>query len=204
MDFLKDILGDELYKQMAEKVNAYNDDEANKDKQVKLANLATGGYVSKDKYASLETSLNGKQTELDKANGLIAELKKSTKGNEELQTKITGYETQVADLQKQLQEIKLKSAIKVALLSEKANDIDYLTYKLENKLKDEKKTLELDDNGNIKGWKEVVDGLKIQYPNQFTATQEKQIEPNKLPAGDSKQTEPVSLADALKARYEQK
>lgn len=204
MDFLKDILGDELYKQMAEKVNAYNGDEANKDKQVKLANLATGGYVSKDKYASLETSLNGKQTELDKANELIAELKKSTKGNEELQTKITGYETQVADLQKQLQEIKLKSAIKVALLSEKANDIDYLTYKLENKLKDEKKTLELDDNGNIKGWKEVVDGLKIQYPNQFTATQEKQIEPNKLPAGDNKQTEPVSLADALKARYEQK
>lgn len=204
MDFLKDILGDELYKQMAEKVNAYNGDEANKDKQVKLANLATGGYVSKDKYASLETSLNGKQTELDTANGLIAELKKSTKGNEELQSKITGYETQVADLQKQLQEIKLKSAIKVALLSEKANDIDYLTYKLENKLKDEKKTLELDDNGNIKGWKEVVDGLKIQYPNQFTATQEKQIEPNKLPAGDNKQTEPVSLADALKARYEQK
>ena len=204
MDFLKDILGDELYKQMAEKVNAYNGDEANKDKQVKLANLATGGSVSKDKYASLETSLNGKQTELDKANGLIAELKKSTKGNEELQTKITGYETQVADLQKQLQEIKLKSAIKVALLSEKANDIDYLTYKLENKLKDEKKTLELDGNGNIKGWKEVVDGLKIQYPNQFTATQEKQIEPNKLPAGDNKQTEPVSLADALKARYEQK
>lgn len=204
MDFLKDILGDELYKQMAEKVNAYNGDEANKDKQVKLANLATGGYVSKDKYAALETSLNGKQTELDTANGLIAELKKSTKGNEELQTKITGYETQVADLQKQLQEIKLKSAIKVALLSEKANDIDYLTYKLENKLKDEKKTLELDDNGNIKGWKEVVDGLKIQYPNQFTATQEKQIEPNKLPAGDNKQTEPVSLADALKARYEQK
>lgn len=204
MDFLKDILGDELYKQMAEKVNAYNGNEANKDKQVKLANLATGGYVSKDKYAALETSLNGKQTELDTANGLIAELKKSTKGNEELQTKITGYETQVADLQKQLQETKLKSAIKVALLSEKANDIDYLTYKLENKLKDEKKTLELDDNGNIKGWKEVVDGLKIQYPNQFTATQEKQIEPNKLPAGDSKQTEPVSLADALKARYEQK
>lgn len=204
MDFLKEILGDELYKQMAEKVNAYNGDEANKDKQVKLANLATGGYVSKDKYAALETSLNGKQTELDTANGLIAELKKSTKGNEELQTKITGYETQVADLQKQLQEIKLKSAIKVALLSEKANDIDYLTYKLENKLKDEKKTLELDDNGNIKGWKEVVDGLKIQYPNQFTATQEKQIEPNKLPAGDNKQTEPVSLADALKARYEQK
>ena len=33
MDFLKDILGEELFKQFAEKVNAYNGDEANKEKQ---------------------------------------------------------------------------------------------------------------------------------------------------------------------------
>ncbi len=79
MDFLKEVLGEELFKQFTEKVNSYNGNEVNKDKQVKLANLSEGGYVSKDKYSALETSLNGKQTELDTANGLIAELKKGTK-----------------------------------------------------------------------------------------------------------------------------
>lgn len=205
MEFLKEVLGEELFNQFVSKVNEFNGNEANKDKQVKLANLTTGAYVSKDKYSALETSLNGKQTELDTANNLIAELKKSTKGNEELQGKITGYETQVSDLQKQLQEIKLKSAIKVALLSEKALDIDYLTYKLESKLKEDNKSLELDENDNIKGWKDVLDGLKVQFPTQFeSGAADKKIEENKLPGSDDRKTEPTSLADAIKQQYEQK
>ena len=198
MDFLKEVLGEELFKQFADKVNAYNGDESNKDKQIKLANLTAGGYVSKDKYSALETSLNGKQTELDTANGLIAELKKGTKGNEELQGKITGYETQVADLQKQLAETKLKSAVKVALLGEKAIDIDYLTYKLENKLKEENKSLELDENDNIKGWKDVLDGLKTQFPTQFETSSIKKIEENKLEKGDDST---LTRSDILKKSY---
>ncbi len=49
MEFLKEILGEELYKQFEEKINAYNGNEANKDKQVKLANLSSGEYVGKGK-----------------------------------------------------------------------------------------------------------------------------------------------------------
>ena len=44
MEFLKEILGEELYAQFAEKLNAYNGDAANKDKQIKLANLGGGEY----------------------------------------------------------------------------------------------------------------------------------------------------------------
>lgn len=167
MEFLKAILGEELYAQFAEKLNAYNGDEANKDKQVKLANLSSGEYVGKGKYDALQALLDGKTTELDTANGLIAELKKGTQGNEELQGKITTYEGQIQQLQEQLQETKIKSAIKVALLSEKALDVDYLSFKLENKMKEEGKTLELDDADNIKGWKDLLTGLKTQFPNQF-------------------------------------
>lgn len=167
MEFLKAILGDELYKQLETALNAYNGNEENKDKQIKLANLGSGEYVGKGKYDALDALLKGKETELNTANGLIAELKKGTKGNEELQGKITGYETQVEQLQKELQETKIKSAIKVALLSEKALDVDYLSFKLENKLKEDGKTLELDDADNIKGWKNLLAELKTQFPNQF-------------------------------------
>lgn len=185
MEFLKEILGEELYKQLESKINEFNGNEANKEKQVKLANLGGGEYVGKGKHDSeiekLNNLLSGKQTELDTANGLIAELKKGTKGNEELQSKITGYESQVSELQQQLQETKIKAALKVALLSEKALDIDYLTFKTNEKLKEQGKNLELDENENIKGWNDLLSGLKTQFPAQFEASQGGKIDPNPLP-----------------------
>ena len=89
MEFLKEILGDALYAQVEQAMNAYNGNEANRDKQVKLANLSTGEYVGKGKYDALQAQLDGKDTELTTANNLIAELKKGTKDNEGLQGKIT-------------------------------------------------------------------------------------------------------------------
>lgn len=187
MEFLKEILGDDLFAQLAEKINAHNGNEANKEKQVKLANLGSGEYVGKGKYDALNELLTGKQTELDTANGLIAELKKGTKGNEELQGKISAYDTQVQQLQQQLQETKVKSALKVALLSEKALDIDYLTFKVNEKLKADGKTLELDENENIKGWDDLKSGLKTQFPNQFESAKSNgfKVEANPLPASDN-------------------
>lgn len=181
MEFLKTVLGDDLYGQLETAVNAWNGNEANKENLIKLANLAGGEYVGKGKYDALFEQLTGKQTELDSANALIGELQNKTKGNEELQNKFTEYQNQMAQLQAQLAETKLKSAIKVALLSEKAADIDYLTFKLEHKLKDEGKSLELDENENIKGWSDILSGLKTQFPTQFESSSTKKFIENKLP-----------------------
>ena len=208
MEFLKEILGDELFNQFTEKVNAWNGNESNKEKLVKLANLSTGEYVSKGKYDALNEQLTGKQSELDKANGLISELQKATKGNEDLQGKITAYETEKAQLQAQLAETKMKAAIKVALLSEKAVDVDYLTFKLNEKLKEKGETLELDENDNIKGWDSQLAGLKTQFPNMFESGDGgnggyKPLGTDGLPKGDpNKSTEPKSLEEALKLQYE--
>ena len=208
MLFLKEILGEELFNQFSEKINAWNGNEANKEKLVKLANLSTGEYVSKLKFDDISQQLTGKQSELDKANGLIAELQKATKADEGLQQKITDYETEKAQLQAELAETKLKSAIKVALLSEKAVDVDYLTYKLNEKLKEKGETLELDENDNIKGWNDRLNGLKTQFPNMFESGDGgnggyKPLGTDGLPKGDpNKSTEPKSLEEALKLQYE--
>lgn len=206
MEFLKELLGEELYNQVVSKINEHNGNEANKDNQIKLANLAKGEYVSKLKFEDALTQISGKQTELEKANRLIEELKNGTKGNEELQTKITGYETQVEELQKQLQETKINSAIKVALLAEKAVDVDYLTYKLNEKLREKNETLQLDENDNIKGWNDKLTGLKTQFPTMFDSKSQGNLQvygDNKLPDGDGdRKTEPKSLAEALKEAYE--
>lgn len=203
MEFLRAILGDELYAQIAEKLNAYNGDEANKDKQIKLANLGSGEYVGKGKYDALQAQLDGKTTELDTANGLIAELKKGTKGNEELQGKITGYETQVAQLQEELEKTKLDNAIQLALRDAKAVDPDYLAYKLREKYSADE--LKLDENGKVKGIDDKLAGLKTQFPTQFESDGRKKVDPFRLPnepGGGS--NEPKSLEDALRLAYEPK
>lgn len=201
MEFLKAILGEELYKQVEAAVNAYNGNADNKDKQVKLANLGSGEYVGKGKYDALDALLKGKETELTNANGLIAELKKGTKGNEELQGKITGYESQVAQLQAELEKTKLENAIQLALRDAKAVDPDYLAFKLREKYKPEELTL--DENGKVKGIDDKLAGLKTQFPNQFEGAGSKKIIENKLP-DDHGGGDAVTKEDFAKMGYQER
>ena len=200
MDWLKEILGEELFTQFAEKINAWNGNEANKEKLVKLANLSSGEYVGKGKYDSLETEHNSKVAELNAANKMIEDFKKASKGNEDMQGKIAAYEKQVAELNAKLAEAKLESEIKVGLLEAQASDLDYMSFKLK-----ETGELSLDEHGKIKGWDDKIASLKTKYPNHFNSSQVKKIEPNKLPsnAGGGK-VEPTTLADAIRQSYETK
>ena len=131
------------------------------------------------RYGKLKTEHDGKLAELTEAQNLIAELKKSNKGNEDLQGKIGAYETQVAQLQAELDKTKIESAIKVELLSAKALDVDYLTFKLK-----EKGELTLDENGKVKGIDDMIAALKTQFPTQFETAGQKNILENKLPEND--------------------
>jgi len=195
MEDLKLVLGDELFKAVMDKLNAHNSDPNNKDKQVKIANLGTGNYVGKGKYQELEDLLKTRDASLTEANNLIAELKKNSKGNEALQGKITEYEGKVQSLEAELQKTKLDNAIKVALLTAKVTDVDYLTYKLM-----EKGELELDEKGNIKGIDDKIAGLKTQYPNFFEGSATKVYEDGKLPGGEGGQGT-ITKAELLKKTY---
>ncbi|EOZ2853481.1 phage scaffolding protein [Listeria monocytogenes] len=198
MDWLKEILGEELFAQFTEKVNAWNGNEANKENQVKIGNLGKGEYIGKGKYEALETEHNSKLAELTAANKMIEDFKKANKGNEEMQGKITAYESEVANLKAQLAKAQVDSAIKVALLEAKASDIDYMTFKLK-----ESGELSLGEDGKVKGLDEKITSLKTQYPNHFESSTQKKILPNKLPndQGD-RHTEPETLADAIKQELE--
>ena len=204
MDFLKDILGTELFEQVANAVNAYNGDEANKDKQIKIANLASGKYVDKGKYTALEELLNKKDSDLTDAQKLIEGLKESAGKGEDMATKIAEFETTIRDQQEELKKAKTESALKIELLSAgaKADDIDYLLFKLGN---DSDFKAELDENGKLKGIDEKMKNLKTIYPNQFEAETSKKIDENNLPGGKTDDTsEPTTLTGAIRNRYENK
>lgn len=206
MDFLEKILGKELFEQLKEKINTHNGEEANKDKQIQIGNIASGEYVGKEKLEGLQELLTGKETELTTANKLIEELKKGTKDDSALQEKISTYETEISTLQKELAETRLKAEIKVSLLAEKAVDVDYLTYKLNEAAKEKGEQLELDDNGKIKGWDDKVAGLKAKFPSMFEAKGEgRKVLENRLNTGSGNEdaAEPKDLAEAIKMKYEE-
>lgn len=163
---------------------------------MKQNKIFTAGEENLDiRYGKLKTDHESKLSELTKANELIEELKKSTKGNEDLQSKISGYETQVNELQKQLAQTKLNSAIKVALLEAKVADVDYMTFKLK-----EKGELQLDENEKIKGWEDKLAGLKTQFPQQFENAGTKKVLENKLQGGDPAGGS-LTKSDLLKKSY---
>lgn len=206
MEFLKEILGEELFAQLKEKIDAHNNGEGNKDKQIQIGNIASGEYVGKEKLEGLQELLTGKETELTTANKLIEDLKKGTKEDSALQEKISTYETEISALQKELLETRIKSEIKVSLLAEKAVDVDYLTYKLNEAAKEKGEQLELDDSGKIKGWDDKVAGLKTKFPSMFeTKGEGRKILENRLNTGNDSEdaAEPKDLAEAIKMKYEE-
>lgn len=115
---LKDIYGD--------KALTYAELEAllKDNKEVKLANLAAGQYVDKEKFDRTETQANTLQAQLTQRDTDIEELKKvDGKG---LQSKIaelqTKYDTDTKELSGKLQTQTLNSKIDLALLGAKAKN----------------------------------------------------------------------------------
>lgn len=164
-------------------------------KAMKENKIFTAGEENLDiRYGKLKTDYDSLIGQHDEATKLIAQMKKDNKGNEELQGKITAYETRVQELEKQLQQTKVDAAVKVALLEARATDIDYLTFKLR-----EKGELELDENGAIKGLDDKIAGLKTQFPGQFEGAAQKKIDENKLPGDGNPQG--LSRKEILKMPY---
>lgn len=171
MEFLKEILGEDLFNQVKTKVSSYNE-KADKDKRVSIANVNGDEYVTKAKYSQLETDLNNTKTSLDTANTTIADLKKNNGDNADLQQKVSDYETKIANLEatgkaekaKMLKEI----AIKDALYAEKAKHPELLISKF-----DLSKII-LDEKGEnvVSGIEEQMKSNKETYKDLFGETEQ--------------------------------
>lgn len=141
------------------------------------------------RYGKLKTDHDALVAKDAESQKLLAELQKATKGQDAVQAKITEYEATIAQQQEELQQAKTEAALKVGLLSEgaKATDIDYLIFKLNH---DSDWKPELGEDGQIKGFKDKMESLKTQCPNQFeTASGDgddgyRRMDDGKLPGGD--------------------
>lgn len=181
MDFLKDILGDELFSSVSGKIDAFN--KANPDKPVKLADLSSGGYVDKNKYADMETLANGYKSQIAQRDKDIAELKKQT-SNGELQGQLDAlqkkYDDDTASLTEQLKQTKFNSALDLALAGSGARN----TKALRGLLDMDKIKLE---NDELTGFSEQLEQIRADNDYLF--------ETPKTPAGGMRQGKGSAEAD---------
>ena len=117
IEVLKDHLSEETYSAVAEEL---------KDKDIKLADLSSGEYVSKGKYDALETQLNNTQTLLTDTSSKLETALQNAGDNEALKQEIENIkntnQNEVANITAQY-EAKLKNAAVMAELTKAgAND----------------------------------------------------------------------------------
>ena len=160
MDFLKTIFGDKALT-YAELETALKDN-----KEIKLANIAGGQYVDKDKYDKLELKSTNLEQQLKTANDTIKGFKDVDVDG--LKTGIAKWEKKYKDdtktLSDKLTEQTKSSKIELALLGAKAKNT-----KAARALLDESK-ISLDGD-NLLGMNEQLESLKKEAAYLFGETQ---------------------------------
>lgn len=157
MEFLKEYLTDETFAKVKEELDG---------KDVKLANLKSGDYVSKEKYTALETSNENLKSQLLAKSTAYDDLMAKAGDNEALKTEIENLkastQAQLNDTTSQY-EAKLKdAAIKSELIKAKAKDVKDIIGQLNIE------NISYKDD-TLTGLNEQIESLKENKPYLFEA-----------------------------------
>ena len=160
IEVLKDQLSEETYNAVASELEG---------KDIKLANLATGEYVSKGKYEALETQLNNTQTLLTDTSAKLETAIQNAGDNaalrQELENLKTTNQTNMDNLKNEY-ESKLKTAAVMAEITKAgANDpADILPHI-------DQAAITVTDKGCV-GLSEQIEAVKTAKPYLFKAVQQ--------------------------------
>jgi len=169
--------------------------------QMKTNKIFTTSEPNADiRYGKLKDDHAAQGKQLTEALALIETMKKDTKGQEDLQKKITDSEARMAQLQKENQELRAEASMDRKLIAAGARqaDLDYLKFQWRKKGE-----IAIDDQGEVKGADDIVAALKTQCPAQFESGGGRKYDERKLPGGEAdRATEPQSLEEALRMQYE--
>lgn len=109
MDFLKEVLGEESFNNVVEKINTYNT--TNPDKAIKIADLSSGKYVDSDKFASIKTKY-------EEANSKLEKIIKDGNTSEQLKSDLEKYKSDLIEANNKLTHHERKSVVSKVVDSE--------------------------------------------------------------------------------------
>ena len=192
MDKLKELLGEELFEQVKEKLG---------DKKIDIVN--DGRWIPKTKFDEVNNEKNEYKAQVEELNEALGELKGKAKDGEEVEARIQELEEMIENKEKEITNIRKTNAIKFEVLKANPNDVaDILPH-----LKDD--TITIAEDGTITGLKEQLESLKENKPYLF-----KQVEPQgtggslgagekkKQPTGNNSKTDFINAIREVQAKRE--
>lgn len=158
---LKELLGEELYNQVMEKVGEkeliVNDGSYIKNDD--------GAYIPREKFNELNEDVKQLKQQVKERDNQLEELRKQAKDSEELQEQIKELQEKNEETQQEyedrIQQQRFDHAVEQALMKQEAKNV-----KAAKALLDTDK-ISLDDNGNLIGLEEQVKTLKESDPYLF-------------------------------------
>ena len=116
IDFLKPVLGDDLFTQVSEKLNAATG--------ITLANIADGSYVPKAKFDEERTKAKNLNTQVNTLTAQLSEAQQKAGSVDSLNQQIAKLTQDVTDRDNKLSSLSTDYDIKDALRAAKARDVD--------------------------------------------------------------------------------
>jgi seryl-tRNA synthetase len=148
---LKELLGEELYNQLMEKLG---------DKH-KVAIISDGNWIPKEKFDNLNEEKKQYKTQVDDLNRQLGELQGKLKDNEDANQTIEDLKKQIQDKETELASTRKANAVKLEVLKADPNDVaDIIPH-----LKDD--AITMGEDGVITGLEEQLKGLKEKKPYLF-------------------------------------
>lgn len=159
---LKELLGEELYEQVQEKIEEQDDD-------VKLI-VNDGSFIPRDRLNSKNEEIEALKEQLEERDKQIEQLKEDSQTSDELQQKIEDLQEKNQEtreeLEAKLQQQQLDSEVEKSLLKAKARNPKAVKALLDFE------SVELDEDG-VKGLNDQLEDLKENEPYLFEQEEEK-------------------------------
>ncbi len=140
---LKELLGEELYSQVQDKLG---------DKKIDI--VSEGNWIPKEKFDQVNEDKKSYKKQVEDLNQDLGKLKDKLKDNEDATKTIDDLKEQIADKETELAKTRKQNAIKLEVLKANPNDVaDILPH-----LKDD--SISINEDGSITGLKEQLENLQ--------------------------------------------
>lgn len=147
---LKELLGEELFKQIGEKLgNKYKIDIVN-----------DGRWIPKDKFDETNNEKKGYKEQIDSLNKELGELKEKIKDDDEVTGKIEELKKEIENKEKEMESLRKNNAIKFEVLKANPKDVKDILPHIDNEM------VKIQDC-KVLGLEEQIKNLKENKPYLF-------------------------------------
>lgn len=173
IDFLKPVLGDDLFAQVSGKLESATG--------IMLANIGDGSYIPKEKLEEERTTSKGYKTQINELNNKLTQLQEAANGNADLKSQITQLQNDIAAKEAAMNKMVLEYRAKDAIRGRKAKNVDVVMKMIDFEKVKEK-------NGQLSGLDEQLEALMKSDAYLFEPVSEGNggVDPHREPGSEPK------------------